>query len=211
MTITSQMAIPLVAALKWLDFLNRKKKLCVGIFGETNVGKSTLANRITYDFTGEKMSIASAVPHETREIQQEYFDLQANGKTFGITLLDMPGISTKVDFREFKQYGLTEEEAMQRAKEATRGVIEAIKAINNIDLALLMVDSTRAPFSQVNITVLGVLEKEDVPTIVVANKIDEKNANPEQVEDAFSDKKTVPISALNGTNMSMLYKTIASS
>ncbi len=211
MTITSQMAIPLVAALKWLDFLNRKKKLCVGIFGETNVGKSTLANRITYDFTGEKMSIASAVPHETREIQQEYFDLQANGKTLGITLLDMPGISTKVDFREFKQYGLTEEEAMQRAKEATRGVIEAIKAINNIDLALLMVDSTRAPFSQVNITVLGVLEKEDVPTIVVANKIDEKNANPEQVEDAFSDKKTVPISALNGTNMSMLYKTIASS
>ena len=211
MTITSQMAIPLVAALKWLDFLNRKKKLCVGIFGETNVGKSTLANRITYDFTGEKMSIASTVPHETREIQQEYFDLQANGKTLGITLLDMPGISTKVDFREFKQYGLTEEEAMQRAKEATRGVIEAIKAINNIDLALLMVDSTRAPFSQVNITVLGVLEKEDVPTIVVANKIDEKNANPEQVEDAFSDKKTVPISALNGTNMSMLYKTIASS
>jgi len=205
------MAIPLVAALKWLDFLNRKKKLCVGIFGETNVGKSTLANRITYDFTGEKMSIASTVPHETREIQQEYFDLQANGKTLGITLLDMPGISTKVDFREFKQYGLTEEEAMQRAKEATRGVIEAIKAINNIDLALLMVDSTRAPFSQVNITVLGVLEKEDVPTIVVANKIDEKNANPEQVEDAFSDKKTVPISALNGTNMSMLYKTIASS
>lgn len=211
MTITSQMAIPLVSALKWLDFLNRKKKLCVGIFGETNVGKSTLANRITYDFTGEKMSIASSVPHETREIQQEYFDLQANGKTLGITLLDMPGISTKVDFREFKQYGLTEEEAMQRAKEATRGVIEAIKAINNIDLALLMVDSTRAPFSQVNITVLGVLEKEDVPTIVVANKIDEKDANPEQVEDAFSDKKTVPISALNGTNMSMLYKTIASS
>ncbi len=211
MTITSQMAIPLVAALKWLEFLNRKKKLCVGIFGETNVGKSTLANRITYDFTGEKMSIASAVPHETREIQQEYFDLQANGKTLGITLLDMPGISTKVDFREFKQYGLTEEEAMQRAKEATRGVIEAIKAINNIDLALLMVDSTRAPFSQVNITVLGVLEKEDVPTIVVANKIDEKDANPEQVEDAFTGKKTVPISALNGTNMSMLYKTIASS
>ncbi len=211
MTITIQLAIPLVAALKWLDFLNRKKKLCVGIFGETNVGKSTLANRITYDFTGEKMSIASAVPHETREIQQEYFDLQANGKTLGITLLDMPGISTKVDFREFKQYGLTEEEAMQRAKEATRGVIEAIKAINNIDLALLMVDSTRAPFSQVNITVLGVLEKEDVPTIVVANKIDEKNANPEQVEDAFTGKKTVPISALNGTNMSMLYKTIASS
>ncbi|MCK5346697.1 MAG: 50S ribosome-binding GTPase [Candidatus Heimdallarchaeota archaeon] len=205
------MAIPLVAALKWLDFLNRKKKLCVGIFGETNVGKSTLANRITCDFTGEKMSIASSVPHETREIQQEYFDLQANGKTLGITLLDMPGISTKVDFREFKQYGLTEEEAMQRAKEATRGVIDAIKAINNIDLALLMVDSTRAPFSQVNITVLGVLEKEDVPTIVVANKIDEKGANPEQVEDAFTGKKTVPISALNGTNMSMLYKTIASS
>jgi len=205
------MARPLVAALKWPEFLNRKKKLCVGIFGETNVGKSTLANRITSDFTGEDMSVASPVPHETREIQQEHLDFHVNGKTLGITLLDMPGISTKVDYREFKKFGLTEEEAMQRAKEATRGVIEAIKAINNIDLALLMVDSTRAPFSQVNITVLGVLEKENVPTIVVANKIDQKDAKPQLVEDSFTGKTTVPISALNGTNMPALYKTIASS
>ena len=157
------------------------------------------------------MSSTSPIPHETREILQEHLDFQVNGKTIGITLLDMPGISTKVDYREFKHFGLTEVEAIQRAKEATRGVIEAIKTINDIDLALLMVDSTRVPFSQVNITILGVLEKENVPIIVVANKVDRKDANPQLVEETFSEKKTVPISALDGTNMDTLYKLIASS
>lgn len=200
-----------MAALKWLEFLARKKKLRIGIYGETNVGKSTLANRITRDWTGKVMSSTSAVPHETREIQQESVDFQVNGKNVGITLLDMPGISTKVDYREFKQFGLSEEEAIQRAKEATRGVIEAIKAISDIDLALLMIDSTRVPFSQVNITILGVLEKEKVPTIIVANKVDRIDSNPKLVVDTFTEKKTIPISALEGTNMDTLYKVIASS
>lgn len=200
-----------MAALKWLEFLARKKKLRIGIYGETNVGKSTLANRITRDWTGKDMSSTSAVPHETRDIQQENLDFHVNGKNIGLTLLDMPGISTKVDYREFKQFGLTEEEAIQRAKEATRGVIEAIKAISDIDLALLMIDSTRAPFSQVNITILGVLEKEKVPTIIVANKVDRIDSNPKLVVETFSENKTIPISALEGTNMDILYKTIASS
>lgn len=200
-----------MAALKWLEFLARKKKLRIGIYGETNVGKSTLANRITRDWTGKDMSSTSAVPHETRDIQQENLDFHVNGKNIGLTLLDMPGISTKVDYREFKQFGLTEEEAIQRAKEATRGVIEAIKAISDIDLALLMIDSTRAPFSQVNITILGVLEKEKVPTIIVANKVDRIDSNPKLIVDTFTEKKTVPISALEGTNMDTLYKVIASS
>ncbi len=200
-----------MAALKWLEFLARKKKLRIGIYGETNVGKSTLANRITRDWTGKDMSSTSAVPHETRDIQQENLDFHVNGKNIGLTLLDMPGISTKVDYREFKQFGLTEEEAIQRAKEATRGVIEAIKAISDIDLALLMIDSTRAPFSQVNITILGVLEKEKVPTIIVANKVDRIDSNPKLIVDTFSEKKTIPISALEGTNMDTLYKVIASS
>jgi len=200
-----------VAALKWFEFLARKKKLRIGIYGETNVGKSTLANRITRDWIGKDMSSTSAVPHETRDIQQENLDFHVNGKNIGLTLLDMPGISTKVDYREFKQFGLTEEEAIQRAKEATRGVIEAIKAIDDIDLALLMIDSTRAPFSQVNITILGVLEKEKVPTIIVVNKVDRIDSNPKLIVDTFSEKKTVPISALEGTNMDTLYKVIASS
>ncbi|MFQ6123836.1 MAG: Era-like GTP-binding protein [Candidatus Heimdallarchaeota archaeon] len=200
-----------MAALKWLEFLARKKKLRIGIYGETNVGKSTLANRITRDWAGIDMSTTSAVPHETREILQETVDFQVDGKNVGLTLLDMPGISTKVDYREFKQFGLTEEEAIQRAKEATRGVIEAIKAINDIDLALLMIDSTRVPFSQVNITILGVLEKEKVPTIIVANKVDRIDSNPKLVVDTFSEKKTISISALDGTNMDTLYNVIASS
>ena len=74
-----------------------------------------------------------------------------------------------------------------------------------------MVDATKSPFSQVNITILGVLEKERVPIIVVANKIDQVAANPQLVEDTFSDNQTISISALEGTNMPTLYKMIASS
>ena len=64
---------------------------------------------------------------------------------------------------------------------------------------------------EVNITILGVLEKERVPIIEVANKIDQVEANPQLVEETFSDNQTISISAKEGTNMPTLYKMIASS
>ena len=38
----------------------------IGIYGPPNVGKTTLANRILRDWTGDIMGSVSEVPHETR-------------------------------------------------------------------------------------------------------------------------------------------------
>ena len=43
-----------------------KKHAKIGIYGPPNVGKTTLANRILRDWTGDIMGSVSEVPHETR-------------------------------------------------------------------------------------------------------------------------------------------------
>src|SRR5512137_1284633 len=108
------------------------------------------------DWTGEPVGTVSEVPHETREVQKkEKVTVKVGGKKIVMNLLDMPGISTKIDFEEFMQYGFSAEDAKQRAKEATKGVIEAIKWLENVDTALVVMDSTRDPYTQVNITIIG--------------------------------------------------------
>ena len=43
-----------------------KRHARIGIYGPPNVGKTTLANRILRDWTGDIMGSASEIPHETR-------------------------------------------------------------------------------------------------------------------------------------------------
>lgn len=43
-----------------------KKHAKIGIYGPPNVGKTTLANRILRDWTGDIMGSVSEIPHETR-------------------------------------------------------------------------------------------------------------------------------------------------
>ena len=56
---------------KWLGGLFGKKHARIGIYGPPNAGKTTLANRIARDFTGETVGSASPVPHETRREERE--------------------------------------------------------------------------------------------------------------------------------------------
>jgi len=46
-----------------------KQNIKLGFYGPPNVGKTSLANRICKDFTGEEIGSVSKVPHETRNIQ----------------------------------------------------------------------------------------------------------------------------------------------
>ena len=104
---------------------------------------------------------------------------------------------------------MKEAEAKVRAKEATKGVIEAIKWLEHVDAALLVMDTCEDPFTQVNITILGNLEARKIPVIIVANKIDKKNAKPERIRAAFPQHHVVDLSALKGTHMDELYRAIA--
>ncbi|MFB6076484.1 MAG: Era-like GTP-binding protein [Candidatus Aenigmatarchaeota archaeon] len=186
-----------------------KDNVKLGIYGPTNVGKTSLANRISLDFTGEELGNVSEVPHETRTVEKkERVAMKSNSKELNMNLLDMPGISTKVDFKDFMDHGMEEEEAKDRAKEATKGIVEAIKWLDDVDACLVVFDSSENPYSQVNVTILGNLEAKDIPIILVANKIDLDDAEPEKIKDAFPQYKFIEVSAKEGDNLEDLYDKI---
>jgi 50S ribosomal subunit-associated GTPase HflX len=199
--------------IEWLrkKLFRKRKSIALGLYGATNAGKTTLANRICIDWSGEPLGAVSVIPHETRLVQKKEHVVikMKGGMTIPMTILDMPGIAVKVDYRDFMEFGLGEKEAKARAKEATRGIIEAIKGLADVDAALVMMDASEDPYTQVNITILGNLEAKSVPVILVANKIDLPTANMLRIREAFPQYPMVGISAVTGENVEKLYETIA--
>ncbi|MBC7114196.1 MAG: GTPase [Archaeoglobi archaeon] len=202
---------------RFLRRLFRKNDLKIGIYGPPNAGKTTLANRIVMDWEAEaEWSIrdlfegVSKIPHETRRARRKgKVKIKVNGNSLTLDIVDMPGLATKIDFHDFLHHGLSEEEARKRAKEATEGVIEAIKWLNDLDGVLLVMDATDNPFTQVNVTVVGNMEARKLPIIIVANKIDLPGASPARIKSAFPQHPVVPVSALKGDNMEKLYEAMA--
>ncbi|MHA1832621.1 MAG: Era-like GTP-binding protein [Candidatus Baldrarchaeia archaeon] len=196
-------------AERWIRklFEKREKKVVLGIYGAPNAGKTTLANRIAMDCNVEPKGVVSEIPHETREvIKIENLNLNINGKNLQLTILDTPGLATKISHLEFIKYGLSESEAIQRTKEALKGITKAIESMDEIDAAITVIDSTKMPYEQINIIIIGTLEAKRKPTIIAANKKDLPEAKPELVKKFYPNHQVVPISALTGQNIEKLYK-----
>ena len=194
----------------WLKKIFNKKTARIGIYGPPNAGKTTLANRILRDWTGDAMGSVSNIPHETRRARRrEDVTIQSNGSSVMLDIIDTPGLATKIDFHDFMQFGLSEDESKRRAKEATEGVIEAVKWLDELDGVILVMDATEDPYTQVNVTVIGNMEARKLPLLIAANKIDLPNSSPARIHSAFPQHPLVPISALEGQNIDLLYKEIA--
>src|SRR3989338_6423557 len=102
----------------------------LGFYGPPNAGKTSLANRICKDFTGEEIGTVSKIPHETRNIQfKEKVEIEYKGKKMIFKMIDTPGIATKIDYEDFLKYKLSKKESKKRAKEATQGVSIILKII----------------------------------------------------------------------------------
>jgi small GTP-binding protein len=187
-----------------------KKHVKIGIYGPPNVGKTTLANRILRDWTGDIMGSVSEVPHETRRAKwKKNVKVENGGSSLMMDIVDTPGIATKIDYKEFMNtWGLSKEDARSRAKEATEGVIESIKWLEEVDGVLLVMDSTQDPFTQVNVTILGNLEARELPVLIAANKIDAEDSSPATLKSAFPQHPVIPISALTGYNSENLYSSM---
>ena len=193
----------------------------------------------TFVDDNEDMGVATEIPHETRRVikregvlidlkrlilnsnsninissssnrNRERSTKRVRGRAkLMFDIVDTPGLATKIDFRDFMAYGLEEEEAKRRAKEATEGVIEAIKWLDDIDGVILLMDSTADPYTQTNVVIIGNMEARGIPVIIAANKIDLPDATPQRIRNAFPQHRVVPISALKGDNMEELYEEMA--
>jgi len=186
-----------------------KKDVRLGFYGPPNSGKTSLANRICKDFTGEEMGSVSKVPHETRNVQfKEKVEIDYKGKKITFKMIDTPGIATKIDYEDFLKYKVKKKDAKSRAKEATQGIIESIKWLDDMDLVVIVLDATKNPYNQVNITIIGNLVARKIPVLIVANKIDLRKSSIKQIEAAFPEYDVVGISAKHGKNIEEFYESV---
>ena len=187
----------------------KREKLRIGFYGPPNAGKTSLANRICKDWTGEEIGNVSHVPHETRKVQvKEEVEIKYKGKTLMFKLIDTPGIATKIDYENFLKFGMKKAGAKKRAKEATQGIIEAIQWLDDVNAVIVVLDATENPYSQVNITIIGNLVARKIPVLIAANKIDLKKSDVKRIEKAFPEYEIVGISAKEGKNMEEFYESL---
>lgn len=118
----------------------------VTLFGRSNVGKSTLLNNIV----GTKLAITSPKPQTTRhQIQGVVHDERGQ-----IVFVDTPGIftSSKSDLSKY----------LNRSAEG---------ALHGVDVIIHVVDPTRS-IGPEDKKIMSIIEKIDLPKILVINKID---------------------------------------
>ncbi|MBS3072144.1 50S ribosome-binding GTPase [Candidatus Pacearchaeota archaeon] len=187
----------------------RKDNIRLGFYGPPNAGKTSLANRICKDWTGEEIGAVSKIPHETRHVQfKEKVEIKYKGKKLTFKLVDTPGIATKIDYEDFLRYGLRKNVAKKRAKEATQGIIDSIKWLDDMDAVIVVLDSAENPYSQVNITIMGNMAARKIPVLIVGNKIDLRKADVKKIESTFPEYEVIGISARDGTNMDEFYEAL---
>src|SRR3989344_2388640 len=181
---------------KFFGGLFRKKdNLKIGFYGPPNAGKTSLANLLCLDWTGEELGTVSEIPHETRQVQfREKVEIEHKGKKMLLKIIDTPGIATKIDYEDFLNYGVAKGEAK--------------KWLDDMDAVIIVLDSTENPYSQVNLTIIGNLLARKIPVLIVANKIDLRKSNIKKIESAFPEYPVVGISAKKATNMSDFYDAI---
>jgi GTP-binding protein Era len=154
----------------------------VTLFGRSNVGKSTLLNRLV----GQKVAIVTEVPQTTRRRIQgirTYSDSQ-------VVFVDTPGIHKP-------RYRLNQ-----------RMVSTAISSLDGVDLVVLLIDG-EAGLGPGDRYVMRLAKERGVPSFLVVNKIDrmEKSRILEIIAEATREQsfeEVIPVSALTGENVDRL-------
>ena len=179
----------------------------LGIYGSPNAGKTSLANCMCRDYTGEVMGSVSEVPHETRRVlTKQQVVMKTDQGTLVVDVMDTPGLASRVDPLDFElMYNMDEGAAQKRAEEATQGILEAIEALKNLDGMLLVIDAAADPYTQVNQVLLTHVQGRNLPMLVVANKIDLPDADVGRLQKMFQRHPVLGISCKTGENLHELY------
>ncbi|HCY14419.1 MAG: GTPase Era [Curvibacter sp. GWA2_64_110] len=154
----------------------------VAIVGKPNVGKSTLLNALV----GQKISITSRKAQTTRH---RITGMRTQGAT-QFVFVDTPGFQTRHN------------NALNRSLNKT-----VMGAVGDVDLILYVVEA--GMFNQADAKVLALLNK-DIPTLLVANKLDTVNRRAEiapwlqEMQQRHPFAEFVPMSAKNAKDIERL-------
>ena len=159
----------------------------VSIVGRPNVGKSTLLNAII----GKKIAITSSTAQTTRNIIQGIY----NREDLQIVFVDTPGIHKPQN------------------KLGTVLNKQAYYSLSDVDVILFLVDVTQE-FGRGDNFILEKLKENDIPVILVLNKIDKINYEEllpiiDKYKDLYPFKEIVPLSAMKSKNIDELIKVIS--
>lgn len=125
-----------------------RPRLRLALIGKTNVGKSTLFNRLI----GYERSIVSPTPHTTRDRIHEYFE--SHGLT--LELIDTAGIRRQISSAPRLE---------QQGAQAT------LQALREVDVACLMIDGAAQLASQ-DQRLAELIVESQVAAVVIVNKAD---------------------------------------
>jgi len=77
-----------------------------------------------------------------------------------------------------------------------------------MDAVIVVMDASKNPYTQVNITIIGNLVARKIPVLIVANKVDLRGADTKKIEAAFPEYEVVGVGARAGTNMEEFYESL---
>ena len=124
----------------------KSMRLHIGIFGKTNVGKSSLLNKIS----NQSVSIVSDVAGTTTDVVEKSMELLPVGP---VTFLDTAGLDDKTDLAE-------------------KRIEKTMKIVNRCDVAVVVCDYNGIDDYEKNL--IEKFEELKIPYLVVVNKCDIK-------------------------------------
>lgn len=143
----------------------KSMRLQIGVFGRTNVGKSSFVNKIT----GQEISIVSDVAGTTTDVVEKSMELLPIGP---VTFLDTAGLDDKTNLGE-------------------KRIEKTMKILNRCDVAVLVTD--KFEFEDCEKEIINKFEELDIKYITVINKQDENFEERENflVTSTLNDKNIV--------------------
>lgn len=155
----------------------KSMRLHIGIFGKTNVGKSSLLNRIT----NQDVSIVSNIAGTTTDVVEKSMELLPIGP---VNFLDTAGINDST------------------ALSAER-IEKTMKIINRTDVAVVVCDYNGIDEYEKNL--IEKLKELKIPFMIFVNKTDEKTPSNSVIEDLKSFTQNILLSSAK-TDTELVFK-----
>jgi [FeFe] hydrogenase H-cluster maturation GTPase HydF len=146
--------------------------LQIGIFGATNIGKSSLINFIT----NQQTSIVSAIAGTTTDVVQKQMELNPLGP---ITLFDTAGLNDDSVLGKFR-------------------IEKSLKTLDNCDVVMLMCGTNKLSGFEKNI--IEAVKKRDAVLIIVVGKTDLNEPESNFLKELKKYSKNILLFSKNTTN-----------